>query len=208
MTPTPRSKFSFEDPDRRLRTRIDFLIALMVLQIALTFFLWMDRFKDSRDDTVQADEIGELPPATFDRTEPEKLTPDIKKNQEEQTSPIKTESETIDPIMTAAEEVESNPVKVQVLNGCGVPGIAGRTGDWLKRKGFDIVEVENADRKNYQQTLLVCRDGDQSIAREMAKLIGISNSSIIQRSDLPPLSADLTIILGKDLKRLPFAKQN
>ena len=47
----------------------------------------------------------------------------------------------------AARGIESPDPRpqVEVLNGCGVSGVAAKAHEYLKRLGFDVVNVENAD---------------------------------------------------------------
>ncbi len=51
------------------------------------------------------------------------------------------------------------PVRVRVLNGNGVSGAAAAMSDDLEGKGFQIVDVGDADRKDYDVTTVVVRPG-------------------------------------------------
>ena len=47
----------------------------------------------------------------------------------------------------AVEVYEENPIqdiKVEVLNGCGIKGIAARTADFLRSNQVDVVRSDNA----------------------------------------------------------------
>ena len=54
-------------------------------------------------------------------------------------------------------------VRVQVLNGCGVKGLAEKVGDYLRgieeeEIAFDVVEVKNAPTFGFNRTLAVSRN--------------------------------------------------
>ncbi len=86
-----------------------------------------------------------------------------------------------------------------VLNGCGRAGLGAQAGRWLRRQGFDVFEAKNADRKDYPQTLVVCRSHRDAAARTVAdrlqRTLGIG--LLIQQKVKVP-EADVLLILGKD----------
>jgi hypothetical protein len=97
------------------------------------------------------------------------------------------------------------PVSVEILNGCGKPGIAERTSEYLMEHGFDIMYVGNADDFNYPETVIVDRTGDRCKARAVAKALG-TGGVIYQTTSV--FFVDVTVILGNDLvgSALPVAE--
>ncbi|MCK4773122.1 MAG: LytR C-terminal domain-containing protein [Candidatus Latescibacteria bacterium] len=93
---------------------------------------------------------------------------------------------------------DSRP-QVEVLNGCGVSGIAARAHEYLRRLGFDVVNVENAPAFDYEKTLVIDRGGDEGIARRVARFLGTDN---VIRQVRPELMLQVTVILGKDYRSL------
>jgi len=91
--------------------------------------------------------------------------------------------------------------RVQVLNGCGVNGLAAKASKFLRLKGYDVVDVGNTPP--LLESLVVDRVGNRDAARKLAKLLGVSEENIIQQS-CDYLELDLTVILGKDYKELKF----
>ena len=86
-------------------------------------------------------------------------------------------------------------IRVQVLNGSGESGIALRAASYLRDGGFQVVEVRNADRSDYFETLVVARRADLTPARLVAHFLG--TPPVIRQawdSDL----ADVTLVLGSD----------
>jgi hypothetical protein len=90
-------------------------------------------------------------------------------------------------------------IRVQVLNGSGEGGIGSRAASYLRQGGFHVVEVRNADRSDYQATLVVARRADPVSARAVARYLG--GPPVIRQawdSDV----ADVTVVLGSDRSRL------
>jgi hypothetical protein len=98
--------------------------------------------------------------------------------------------------------VERKIVRVEVLNGCGTPGLAKKVTDFLRIKGFDVVNVGNAENFEFPETLVVDRVGDMTSAWKVARAMGVNN--VIQQKEVD-LLLDVTLILGKDHNELePF----
>jgi hypothetical protein len=97
---------------------------------------------------------------------------------------------------------------VEVLNGTEVSGLAGRTAELLRGFGYDIVKIDNADRNDYEKTIIINRSGVEDIARAFGDVIRCSNIHF----DYPETAetefdialqnfeyhSDLTLIVGKD----------
>ncbi len=89
--------------------------------------------------------------------------------------------------------------QVEVLNGCGISGVAARTHAYLRRLGFDVVNVENAAAFDYEETIVIDRGGDELVARRLARIIGTEN---VIRQVRPDLLLQVTVILGADYESL------
>lgn len=98
--------------------------------------------------------------------------------------------------------MERKIVRIEVLNGCGTPGLAKKVTDFLRIKGFDVVNVGNAENFEFPETIVVDRVGEMSNAWKVARAIGVNN--VIQQQDVD-LLLDVTLILGEDHNELePF----
>ena len=97
---------------------------------------------------------------------------------------------------------------VEVLNGTAVNGLAGRTAEMLQSFGYDVISIKNADRNNYENTLITHFSGDENMVREFANVIRCGN---IVRDNVPldepeagilsqniEYKADITLIIGRD----------
>ena len=61
----------------------------------------------------------------------------------------------------AVDVYQANPIqniKVEVLNGCGIKGIAARTADFLRTQQVDVVRFDNTDRHDYPNTVIVSQN--------------------------------------------------
>ncbi len=88
-------------------------------------------------------------------------------------------------------------IKVEILNGCGIKGLALRYSDYLRDAGIDVISTGNADNYHYDHSEIFHRRGDFNQAKEIAKLLGIAPAYISEKPDTN-LFLDETIILGED----------
>ena len=120
--------------------------------------------------------------------------------------PIKVTFPEIDePKMLAKELYNENPIKdikVEILNGCGIKGIAAKTSEYLRSKyRIDVVRSDNADKYDYSKTVIIGRNEDLDKILSILKAfdISINNSDHIRHAPDETLGVDVTIILGKDI---------
>ena len=90
-------------------------------------------------------------------------------------------------------------IRVQVLNGSGESGVALRAASHLRDGGFQVVEVGNADRSDYFETLVVSRREDMTPATTVAQYLG---TPPVIRQVLDSDEADVTLVLGNDRSRV------
>lgn len=98
-------------------------------------------------------------------------------------------------------DIISNIIQLEVLNGCGVNGLATQYTGSLRQFGFDVVENGNFDHFNVQKSLVISRNGNMENARRVAKAIGIEESQIL-REESPDFYLDVTLIIGSDYEEL------
>jgi LytR cell envelope-related transcriptional attenuator len=90
-------------------------------------------------------------------------------------------------------------VRVQVLNGSGESGIGARVASSLREGGFQVVEIENADRSDYFATMVVARRADVAGAEAVAGYLG--GLPVIRQTWDSEL-AEVTVVVGSDRSRL------
>ncbi len=106
-----------------------------------------------------------------------------------------------------SEEVLPDPgkIRIQILNGCGAPGIANRLRTVLRDRGFDVLTVGNAKAQNYKRSALIARSDPpfgELAAKAVAKSLGISEEQISVKKDPALVDTDVTLVIGADYQRL------
>jgi LCP family protein required for cell wall assembly len=100
-------------------------------------------------------------------------------------------------------EVSTNPIdlvkienaRVSILNGTATGGLAGTTGDYLKRLGINVTDV--GDGQAQGATTMIIYSAKPYTAAYLAQLMNISTSLILNRYD-PNATTDIQVILGND----------
>jgi len=116
---------------------------------------------------------------------------------------IPTESEKerlIARILRDPEHLKPEDMRIRVHNGCGIDGLAHNIADKLREKGYDVVDVGNAEKEDVEKTEIVDHYRNNAGAKEIEKLIGKSVKIVKKSCDNKELNPDFTIILGKDLE--------
>lgn len=86
-------------------------------------------------------------------------------------------------------------VRVEVLNGGGVTGMARAATQVLRRSGFDVVDFGNAPVfDSTRSSEVVDRVGRTDIARAVADALGIDN---VHSDPDPNLFVDVTVVVGR-----------
>ncbi|MCD6401286.1 MAG: LCP family protein [Anaerolineales bacterium] len=91
----------------------------------------------------------------------------------------------------------SEGAKISVLNGTVTPGIAGRTSEYFKGLGADVVYVADAENKPYPYTAIYDYTGNPYTVQYFVDLMNISRYRVFQRF-APESEIDVAIILGND----------
>jgi len=106
----------------------------------------------------------------------------------------------------SGSETQEPPVvvRVQVLNGCGRPGLARRVSDRLAelsvgRMRFDVVDIGNYDRTTIRESFAINRQLVPSQARDIVRALQLGDCAIQDNSGANDLGVDLTIVLGSEI---------
>jgi len=97
--------------------------------------------------------------------------------------------------------VNKKPVQLEVLNGCGVNGVAEKFTDYLRAGNFDVVNIGNYRSFDVDHSLLIDRTGNSEKTLEIASTLGIEKNNIIQQIN-KEYFLDVTLVIGKDYKKL------
>jgi len=85
-----------------------------------------------------------------------------------------------------------------VENGTQINGLAARTGDRLTAQGFNVVEIDSADRFDYAQSQIISYASDTTVATAVAQALGLPAASIV--TSTANSTFDLKVILGGDYR--------
>lgn len=98
-------------------------------------------------------------------------------------------------------ELISDIIQLEVLNGCGVNGIANSYTNILRRNGFDVVETGNFDHFNLKESFVISRSGNMNNAYRIARALGIDEKNVI-REESSDFYLDATVVIGSDYEKL------
>lgn len=93
-----------------------------------------------------------------------------------------------------SREIDTN-ARVEVLNGSGVPGAAGKVADKLKSEGFQVTKQGNAPDFGYDRCCVITRKGQTASVLRIVKLL---NCSEVREEAKGAGKADVTVIVGRD----------
>lgn len=97
-----------------------------------------------------------------------------------------------------AEGARIEAARISVRNGSGMEGLATQTADYFKAQGLNVVEVGNADRLDYDKSILMVQNATYPYAvRFLASLLNLSQSQILYPVTSDP-EVDVIVVLGYD----------
>lgn len=104
----------------------------------------------------------------------------------------------------ASDQIASDIIQVEVLNGCGVSGVADRFTDFLRTNNLDVVKSGNYISDDVSESLVIDRSGNMANAFKTAKTLGIKSENVIQQLN-KDYFLDVSIVIGRDYFNLtPF----
>jgi hypothetical protein len=98
---------------------------------------------------------------------------------------------------TATGEV----IQLDVLNGCGVQGVAQKFTDYLRKRNFDVVQSSNYRTFDVEHSLVIDREGNRENARKVAQALGIDEGNILQEIN-PDYYLHVSVVIGRDYQNL------
>ncbi len=96
---------------------------------------------------------------------------------------------------------------VEISNGNGITGLAGKSAKFLKSQGFSVNRITNAPNFGYQTSIILYRDGCLKLANEIAEIL--PGSQEVQKvADLGRPGIGVRLVLGGDLKSMYFPEND
>ncbi len=116
-------------------------------------------------------------------------------------------TQVVDSTTYLTKQPSGGTLQIDVQNGCGVSGIADKFTEYLRSKGFDVVEMGNFTTQDIKTTMVIDRAGNMKNAKRIAQSLGISDKFVIQQMN-KNYFLDATVVIGKDYEDLiPFKRQ-
>jgi hypothetical protein len=98
----------------------------------------------------------------------------------------------------AGDRASNQPIRIEVLNGTGEPGLANRVALALMKRGIDVVRSGNADSFSHQKSILIARKKNPEF-KELGRILGCNNTiEQLKEHDV----IDATLLLGADYTSL------
>ncbi len=98
-------------------------------------------------------------------------------------------------------------IQVEVLNGCGVSGIADRFTDYLREKNVDVVKTGNYIQFDIDETIVIDRIGNKANSDYVAELLNVKKGNSITQIN-NDYFVDVTVIIGRNyFKQSPIKKE-
>jgi len=92
-------------------------------------------------------------------------------------------------------------IHIEVMNGCGVAGVADVFTNYLRKSNFDVIQMGNYYSFDIEKTLVVDRTGNKKNAQLVAKSLGLSEDVVISQTN-KNYFLDVSVIIGKDFNQL------
>ena len=125
--------------------------------------------------------------------------------------PVRT-AQLVNKMLRGMDVVTADEVRVKVLNGSGVTGVARRVSELLRTEGFSVVHTGNADRFDYTQSYIIDITGDAKKIELLRERSLRSLFKVVKPEELAATmkglaakgvtgdGADAIIILGQDFQ--------
>ena len=111
--------------------------------------------------------------------------------------------QTVNSLVSAGQAMSGRVYIINIQNGTSVQGLARNTSILLQSVGYDVLGTSNADRQNYEETVIINHIGNREAAESLGGFIHCEN--IIDEEVKPEeegyntaADVDFTIILGSD----------
>lgn len=204
-----------DQEDRRQNTMVAFLAAIKenrkVMFDKKIFPVYQDKFKANMDNDGLYRLLNEISDVDSERLAPQTITGSTRiVDGKKLLFPyydgqlIKdVVKQTMNSLVSENNTMNSRVYVIDIQNGTTVQGLARNTSALLQSVGYDILGTSNADRNDYEETIIINHIGNDDVAKALGDFIHCDN---IEIEEIKPDEAgletaadvDFTIILGKD----------
>jgi hypothetical protein len=92
----------------------------------------------------------------------------------------------------------SGRVKIELLNGCGEPGIGAEASAHIDLGKYQVVNSGNADTFDHAETLIIIYGDDEDLAASAEELRNSLEVGKLQQQPRTQNMSDISVIIGKD----------
>lgn len=116
--------------------------------------------------------------------------------------------------VSRTQETPDHTVRLQVLNGCGVSGLAAATADKLadyRDSDLEIivVETDNFDTREVAGSMVISREEDTKVAKLLASKVGVNPAEVVYKElGQNYRQVTVTLVLGQDWEKLDLPPQS
>lgn len=100
-------------------------------------------------------------------------------------------------VVASISPLRAEAARIIVLNGTNKDGIAAMASRYLKSNGFDVIQIGNAEKRDYTKTVLVDLANKPATLQWLAERFGVDASNI-RLNPTTARDSDIRIILGND----------
>ncbi|HOU14698.1 MAG TPA: LCP family protein [Anaerolineae bacterium] len=95
------------------------------------------------------------------------------------------------------QTLEEESATISVLNGTQTAGLAATTSQFLEANGLPVAAYDNADRQDYDTSLVILNRDKPMTAVQLLSLLKLPQSAVVNGNN-PTAQYDIVIILGAD----------
>jgi len=99
---------------------------------------------------------------------------------------------------TPQQRLEAEAATIEVLNGTAVAGLAASAQEYLQQKGLQIAHIDNADKSDYVNSLIIEYSDVAYTSEHIAQLLNLPSTAIVHGAEASTSEYDISIILGSD----------
>lgn len=96
-----------------------------------------------------------------------------------------------------AEEGQQEQATISVLNGTTTVGLALSASGLLEDNGISVAVYDNADRQDYEASVVIMNRNRPAIAQRILSLLGLPDSALV-KGENPTAEHDIVVVLGAD----------
>ncbi len=111
-----------------------------------------------------------------------------------------------EPTLPPAAPPDGQPIKVEVLNGCGINNASTRIADFLREPHIDVLQTGNYESFEIEETLVIDLTGYRWRANYVAAKLGLDSLRVVTIIN-PARLLDVSVIAGRDFTKLKLDKK-